>query len=720
MPTSCAASGSSATARIIRPVLERDRKYCRPNSTTTASTKMAIDRYATWIWSVMCTDFVASEPMLSEWLSAENTCSNRFWMTTDSPNVTNNVVSGPRSRLAWMSVRWPTYPRTTKIGTTMTNDQTAGMCVAGTISTARNAATTARSPWARLMTFIVPNRSDRPHANSAKRPPTRMPCTIALTQLMPAGPVFASPKYAASICSGLNSPGRPFERRPSLEEALDPRGDADRLAHVLLDEQHRHPGVEQLGQQAVDLPHDDRRRAERELVEQEHARVRDERPSDRHGLLLAAGELRGALARSFPHPSEQPVDALQIPGSGPGVVGADDQVLLDGERREETASLGHERHPRGQPPFRRLAGDLRPVQEDRALGRLVQTGQRAQQRRLARAVRADDRVHLAGVDAQAHAGDRTELTVEDGEIANLQDRRRPPLAGHVAPSAPGGPSDRPASTSDSAVASVPRNTSRTAGLARTSDGTPSPMMRPPAKQMSRSTVSTKARTTCSIQITAGAAFTRRAHHVDELDDLGVGQPAGHLVQQQQPGFGRERSRQLQALALQQTQRAGRPVHVVGEAGVREHRRRERVARLSPFSGSLLRGDQHVLEHRHLFERPGHLVRAADPEARPDRGVDPGDRSAVEPDLAGIGVEVAGDHAEDAGLAGAVRADDADGVAGLDDERQVLGDRDLAEPLRDVVELEQRPHLDQGLVGTRSPPIGTAGLMLLSTTTISQG
>jgi hypothetical protein len=36
----------------------------------------------------------------------------------------------------------------------------------------------------------------------------------------------------------------------------------------------------------------------------------------------------------------------------------------------------------------------------------------------------------------------------------------------------------------------------------------------------------------------------------------------------------------------------------------------------------------------------------------------------------------------------------------------------------VVELEQRPH-DQGLVATRSPPIGTDWLIELSTTTISQ-
>ena len=129
-----------------------------------------------------------SEPIWIEWLSAEYTSSNRFWMTTDRPNVTSSVVNGPRSRLDWISVRWPTYPRTRKIGTDDDGRQTTGDAVAGTISTARNAATMARSPCARLMTLIVPNISDRPQANSAKRPPSRMPCTTALTQLTPRPP----------------------------------------------------------------------------------------------------------------------------------------------------------------------------------------------------------------------------------------------------------------------------------------------------------------------------------------------------------------------------------------------------------------------------------------------------------------------------------------------------------------------------------------------------
>ena len=39
--------------------------------------------------------------------------------------------------------------------------------MAATIPTPTYPATVARSPWARLTTFITPNSSDSPHANSA-------------------------------------------------------------------------------------------------------------------------------------------------------------------------------------------------------------------------------------------------------------------------------------------------------------------------------------------------------------------------------------------------------------------------------------------------------------------------------------------------------------------------------------------------------------------------
>ena len=48
-----------------------------------------------------------NDPMSIEWLSAEKTSSSTFWMTIETPKLTSSVVSGPRSRVAWMSVRWP-------------------------------------------------------------------------------------------------------------------------------------------------------------------------------------------------------------------------------------------------------------------------------------------------------------------------------------------------------------------------------------------------------------------------------------------------------------------------------------------------------------------------------------------------------------------------------------------------------------------------------------
>ena len=47
-----------------------------------------------------------------------------------------------------------------------------------------------------------------------------------------------------------------------LEQALQMGRYPEGLAHVLLDEQHGHAGLEDLGQHAVDPLHDDRRQAE--------------------------------------------------------------------------------------------------------------------------------------------------------------------------------------------------------------------------------------------------------------------------------------------------------------------------------------------------------------------------------------------------------------------------------------------------------------------------
>jgi hypothetical protein len=122
----------------------------------------------------------------------------------------------------------------------------------------------------------------------------------------------------------------------------------------------------------------------------------------------------------------------------------------------------------------------------------------------------------------------------------------------------------------------------------------------------------------------------------------------------------------------------------------------RPVRSSSPAAALLRRHEHVLEDRHVLERPRHLVRASDAQPAPDGRVQTRDRRPVEHHLAAVLPEVPGDQAEEAGLPRAVRTDDADGVTGAHRHGQVVGDDDAPEPLGEVVELEQRSHDASGV------------------------
>ena len=204
-----------------------------------------------------------------------------------------------------------------------------------------------------------------------------------------------------------------------MHAGSDPQG----LADVLLDEQHGQAGGQDLRQHAVDALDHHRRQAERQLVEQQHAGVGHERPADGHRLLLAAGQLRGLLLAALSHPAEQLVHALDRPRARPRVGGADLQVLLHRQRPEQPSSLRHHGDSPGGPAFGPQPGHVRAVEQDRARGRLVQAGDRAQQRRLARAVRADDRVDLAGEHPQRDPVQGPQLPVVHDQAADLQQRR---------------------------------------------------------------------------------------------------------------------------------------------------------------------------------------------------------------------------------------------------------------------------------------------------------
>ena len=124
------------------------------------------------------------------------------------------------------------------------------------------------------------------------------------------------------------------------------------------------PWRRELRHQLVELAHDERSQAHRELVEQEDARIGDEGPRDGEHLLLAAGE----GARHLTAPLLQPGEGLEGPlldrlrvETTP--VGPDAQVLADREVGEDPPALGDRAETRpGQLLGRGLAD--RPVADD--------------------------------------------------------------------------------------------------------------------------------------------------------------------------------------------------------------------------------------------------------------------------------------------------------------------------------------------------------------------
>src|SRR5581483_553788 len=74
------------------------------------------------------------------------------------------------------------------------------------------------------------------------------------------------------------------------------------------------------------------------------------------------------------------------------------EVLRDGQPEEEAAPLRHVRDPEPGACARRAAGEVLAGEEDAAVHRLDETGDRAQRRRLPGSVRAEEGDDLAGPD----------------------------------------------------------------------------------------------------------------------------------------------------------------------------------------------------------------------------------------------------------------------------------------------------------------------------------
>src|SRR5882672_6519318 len=182
--------------------------------------------------------------------------------------------------------------------------------------------------------------------------------------------------------------------------------------------------------------------------------------------------------------------------------------------------------------------------------------------------------------------------------------------------------------------------------------------------------------------------------------LGLGvHPAGRLVQDQQLGLGDQRPRDQHPLLLAGRQRADARGRVRGHPHLAEHLRDALAFRAADAPEEAERGQEpgrhHLVDgHRQGGIEGGLLRHVAETAPLPERRR----RVTEEADRAALGRQEAQYDAEQGGLAGAIRADDAEEVAGLDGQVDALEHRDRPVGEAHVLELDE---------GAHQPPISIA-------------
>src|SRR5262245_27940709 len=188
-----------------------------------------------------------------------------------------------------------------------------------------------------------------------------------------------------------------------------------------------------------------------------------------------------------------------------------------------------------------------------------------------------------------------------------------------------------------------------------------------------------------------AAAANVADQVDQRRAFVLGQAAGDLVEQEHARLRGECARELEPLAVEQREAAGGPIRLGREAALLDELDAAPIdVALAAAAAERRRHDQ-VLEHGHAVERLRNLKRAADAQATAPFRRQMGDVDAREDDAPGIGRNRAAGDAEQRGLAGAVRPDDAERLALGEREVERARDHHGAEALGDFFEGENGRH-----------------------------
>ncbi len=214
---------------------------------------------------------------------------------------------------------------------------------------------------------------------------------------------------------------------------MDPVAQVHHKTHVMINEQERHPGVAHEAQPVGEPAALRSVQAGRRLVEQEHVRSSGQRPGYRDQLPTALGEVRDRPAADLSQIEqveqlEQGVEfraggpALRLmvaAGSPSGPLGADQDVLRDGEIRVEVDALECPTEPRLDPTVGRQTVQGSPAKGHRAL-RAAETADCVDQRRLAGPVGPDQADDLSVVHVERDVTGRRYGSMAHGDILESQ------------------------------------------------------------------------------------------------------------------------------------------------------------------------------------------------------------------------------------------------------------------------------------------------------------
>ena len=180
-----------------------------------------------------------------------------------------------------------------------------------------------------------------------------------------------------------------------------------------------------------DLLHDQRRQAERRLIQQQQPRPQQQRARDRQHLLLAARKRAGLLAEALAQSGEIAEHALEVLGDALTVaadVAAKPEVLLDRQLEERAAPVRHVRDAALHDVLGGAAVDTFLAQADFAAG-AHHAADRPQRGGLAGTVRTQQRGDTALFHREVDAVQHPRLAIAGVQGTRLKQRRHAALPG---------------------------------------------------------------------------------------------------------------------------------------------------------------------------------------------------------------------------------------------------------------------------------------------------